>query len=38
LGNSAYQLREAATELNIKNVFDAFRTFIMRQRVEPASK
>ena len=30
LGDLVYQVGEAATELSIKNVFDAFYAFIMR--------
>ena len=37
LGNLVYQFGEAATKLSIKNVFDAFYAFIMRQRIKLAS-
>jgi hypothetical protein len=30
LGDLVYQVGEAATELSIKNVFDAFYAFVMR--------
>jgi hypothetical protein len=34
-GDLVYQIGEAATELGIKNVFDAFYAFIMRCRIKP---
>jgi hypothetical protein len=34
-GDLVYQVGEAATELGIKNVFDAFYAFIMRCRIKP---
>jgi hypothetical protein len=34
LGDLVYQAGEAATELRIKNVFDAFGAFIMRRRIK----
>jgi hypothetical protein len=33
-----YQFREAATKLLIKNVFDTFHAFIMRQRMKLISE
>jgi hypothetical protein len=33
-GDLVYQVGEAATELGIKNVFDAFYAFIMRGRIK----
>lgn len=37
LGDLVYQIREAATELRIKNLFDAFEAFIMRRRIKMLS-
>jgi hypothetical protein len=34
LGNLVYQVGKAASELRIKNVFDAFNAFIMRRRIK----
>jgi hypothetical protein len=34
LGDLVYQVGEAATELRIKNVFDAFNAFVMRRRIK----
>ena len=37
LGDLVYQIGEAATKLSIKNVFDAFYAFIMRERIKLTS-
>ena len=34
LGDLVYQIGEAATKLSIKNVFDAFYAFVMRERIK----
>jgi hypothetical protein len=36
-GDLVYQISKAAAKLNIKNVFDAFHVFIVRERIEPTS-
>jgi hypothetical protein len=33
-GDLVYQIGEAATKLSIKNVFDAFYAFVMRERIK----